>query len=218
MDRTDGPSSTFRRAGGLAAVAAGLGGVAYSAAFTVFLKGHSVTAGKVSTVLLFGGGIVAIVAWLGIGDALRSGDPGFGLMATVFGVLSGAGMAIHGAYDLANFVKPPGELGAAANLPNAVDPRGLMTFGVAGLAILIAAWVAGHRGALRIELTPLGTLAGVLLEIVYFGRLIILDPNKPFLLAAAVISGFLVTPAWFVWTGLELIRRPGASAAVPAPP
>ena len=97
-----------------------------------------------------------------------------------------------------------------ANLPNAVDPRGLMTFGVAGLAILIAAWAAGHRGAFRIELTPLGTLAGALLVIVYLGRLIVLDPNKPFLLAAAVVSGFLVTPAWFVWTGIELLREGGA--------
>jgi hypothetical protein len=199
----------FRRWAGVAVIVAGVGGIAYSAAFTIFLKGHSTGAGKLSTVLLFGGGIVVIVAWLGIGEAVGEGDRGFGRLAAVLGVLSGAGMAIHGAYDLANFVKPPGDLGAAANLPNAVDPRGLMTFGVAGLAILIAAWAASHRPTLFPRaLTPLGTLAGVLLEVVYFGRLIVLDPNKPFLLGAAVISGFVVTPAWFVWTGATLLRAP----------
>jgi hypothetical protein len=211
LDRTT-PTSSYRRVAGLAAVAAGIGGVAYSAAFTVFLKGHSLTAGKFSAVLLFGGGIVVIVAWLGIGDVLTAADRGFGRLAAVLGVLSGAGMAIHGAYDLANFIKSPGDLGAAANLPNAVDPRGLMTFGVSGLAILIAAWAAGHRGAFRVELTPLGTLAGALLEVVYFGRLIVLDPNTPFLLVAAVISGFLVTPAWYAWTGVELLRGGPASS------
>ncbi len=40
----------------------------------------------------------------------------------------------------------------------------------------------------------------------YFGRLIVLDPNKPLLLGAAVVSGFLVTPAWFVWIGFLLLQ------------
>ncbi len=50
--------------------------------------------------------MVAIVAWIGIGERLRRADPGFGLLALVLGVASGAGMAAHGAYDLANFLKP----------------------------------------------------------------------------------------------------------------
>jgi hypothetical protein len=197
-------SIRFDRVAGWAAIAAAVGGFAYSAAFTTYLKGSSIGAAKVATVLLFGGGLVVIVAWIGIGERLRSGDPGFGLLAVVLGIVAATGAAIHGAYDLANFVKPPASL--PADVPNAVDPRGMMTFGVAGLAILVASLAIVRTGAFSRSLAGLGAVAGVLLVFVYLGRLIILDPNNVVLLAAAVISGFVVTPLWFALAGRELLR------------
>ncbi len=202
-------SIRFERLAGWAAIAAAVGGIGYSAAFSTFLHDGSVAAAKVATVLLFGGGFVVIIAWIAIAGRLRERDAGFGTWALVLGVLAGAGSAIHGAYDMANFVKPPasGPLSlAVANYPNAVDPRGLMTFGVAGLAILVAAWAIVRTGAFDRRLAVLGAIDGLLLEVVYFGRLIILNPKNPFLLTAAVITGFLATPAWFVLAGRDLLK------------
>jgi hypothetical protein len=147
---------------------------------------------------------VVIVAWVGIAERLRQRDAGFGLCALAFGVIAAAGSAVHGAYDLANFVKPPASL--AADVPNAIDPRGMMTFGVAGVAILLASFAIVRTGAFPRRLAGLGALAGLLLVVVYLGRLIILDPNNGFLLTAAVISGFVVTPAWFALAGADLLR------------
>jgi hypothetical protein len=205
-------SIRFDRVAGWAAIAAAVGGFAYSVAFTTFLKGHSAPAAKIATVLLFGGGLVLIVAWVGISDRLRAADPGFGLLALIMGVIAAAGAAVHGAYDLANFVKPPANL--PADVPNAIDPRGMMTFGVAGLAILVASYSIVRGGGFSRMLAGVGTVAGILLIVVYLGRLIILDPNNPALLAAAVVSGFLVTPLWFALAGRELLgagaQQPGA--------
>jgi hypothetical protein len=41
---------------------------------------------------------------------------------------------------------------------------------------------------------------------VYLGRLIVLNPKNPLLLTAAVLSGFVVSPAWFLWLGSILWR------------
>jgi len=197
-------SIRFERVAGWAAIAAAAGGFAYSVAFTTYLKNGSTTAAKVATTLLFGGGLVVAVAWAGIGARLRAADEGFGLCALVFGLVAAVGSAVHGAYDLANYIKPPAV--ASADLPNAVDPRGLMTFGLAGLAILAAAFVIVRTGAFPRRLAGLGAAAGLLLVMVYVGRLTILNPKNPVLLTAAVVSGFLVTPAWFLLTGRELLR------------
>ncbi len=206
-------SIRFERVAGLAAVAAAVGGILYSAAFTTYLKGHSVGAAKIAAALLFGGGLVVIVAWVGVGERLRRRDPGFGLCALAFGVVAAAGSAVHGAYDLANFIKPPASL--PADVPNAIDPRGMMTFGVAGVAILLASLAIARTEAFPRRLAGLGALAGVLLVAVYLGRLIILDPNNGFLLSAAVVSGFVVTPAWFALAGVDLLRN--ASDGDPRP-
>ena len=84
-----------------------------------------------------------------------------------------------------------------------------MTFAFAGVALLIVAWVIIRTAALPRGLGWLGFAGTVLLAIVYFGRLIILNPKSPGVLIAAVLSGFLVNPAWFVCLGLSLRRRAG---------
>jgi hypothetical protein len=41
---------------------------------------------------------------------------------------------------------------------------------------------------------------------IYLGRLIVLDPKSPVLLVAALLAGFIVDPAFYVWLGIELRR------------
>lgn len=110
----------------------------------------------------------------------------------------------HGAYDLANLVKPPASL--AADVPSSTDPRGLGTFALIGLAVAIASMLIVRGGLLPLRLGYLGFLGAALLVFVYVGRLVILNPKSPGLHAAAVISGFLVNPAWFIWLGATLVR------------
>jgi hypothetical protein len=49
-------------------------------------------------------------------------------------------------------------------------------------------------------------LDGVLLVLLYLARLIVLDPTSPLVLAPAVLTGFLVNPALYLWFGICLIR------------
>ena len=200
-------SVAFARFAGWSAIVAGVGGLGYSAAFVTYLRNGSTGAAETASLLLLLGGLLTIVVMLGAYERVRETDASFASVALVFGVISGAGTAIHGAFDLANFINPPAA--STTGLPNAVDPRGLMTFAFAGIALLIVAWVIIRTAALPRGLGWLGFAGTVLLAIVYFGRLIILNPKSPGVLIAAVLSGFLVNPVWFVWLGLSLRRRAG---------
>ena len=201
-------AASFQSLVGIIAVAVGVGGLAYSIAFVIYLHSGSTTAAKLTAVLLMGGGVLGIPVFVAVYERLRPAEPALALLALIFGVVASVGSAIHGGYDLANFINPPAA--STTGLPNAVDPRGLMTFAFAGVALLIVAWVIIRTAARPRGLGWLGFAGTVLLAIVYFGRLIILNPKRPGVLIAAVLSGFLVNPAWFVWLGLSLRRRAGA--------
>lgn len=43
--------------------------------------------------------------------------------------------------------------------------------------------------------------------IAYLGRLIVLDPNSPLILAPAGLAGIVVSPIWYAGVGRELLRR-----------
>jgi hypothetical protein len=51
----------------------------------------------------------------------------------------------------------------------------------------------------------------------YVGRLVILNPHDTALHTAAVISGFLVNPTWFLWLGAVLWRGRPVTAVAPLP-
>jgi hypothetical protein len=59
-------------------------------------------------------------------------------------------------------------------------------------------------------LVMLGYLSGVLLVLIYLGRLIVLDATSPFVLGPAALEGFVVNPVWYIWLGRTLLR--GSSA------
>ena len=114
------------------------------------------------------------------------------------------GSTIHGGYDLANALNPPST--PNVDLPSQVDPRGLLTFGVAGLALVVISWLITSSGRLPRGLGYLGYLSAVLLIVLYLGRLIILSPASPIILGPALLNGFIVSPIWYVWLGLSLVR------------
>jgi hypothetical protein len=114
------------------------------------------------------------------------------------------GAAIHGAYDLANAINPPG---VTTDLPNAVDPRGFLTFGVSGLGVFVLSALALRSAEAPRGWAWLGALLGALLVVIYLGRLIVLDATSPLILAPAALTGFVVSPAWYIWLGAMLLGR-----------
>ena len=197
----------YERFAGACAVAVAVGGLIYSISFMTYLKTGRLAAAKVATFLLFGGGILVLAVLIAVYGRLREVDPSFALWALALGLVAAAASSIHGAYDLANFAKHPvGAPAGLASLPNAVDPRGVMTFGVSGLATLVAAWLILQGAAFPKRLGQLGIVTGLLLIVVYLGRLIILNPKNPVVLTAAILTGFILSPLWFVWLGRELLQ------------
>jgi hypothetical protein len=191
-------------------MAAAIGGFAYSISFTTYLKTGNASAAKIATFLLFGGGVFVSAVMVAVYQRVRDTDPSFALWGLALGLVAAAGSAIHGAYDLANFVKRPVGAPSGYNvLPNAVDPRGLMTFAVSGLAVVVLSYLISRGTAFPRRVGQLGYVAGILLVLVYLGRLIILNPKNPAVLTVAVLSGFIVSPLWFLLVGRELWRDSG---------
>ena len=122
----------------------------------------------------------------------------------MFGLAGALAATLHGGYDLANAIHPPDQ---ASSLPSAIDPRGLGTFGIAGIAMLAFAYLMGRDASFPRNLSYLGYLSGALLIVIYLARLIILSATSPLVLLPAAIEGFIVNPAWYVWLGFAL-RRP----------
>jgi hypothetical protein len=195
-------TTPFIRLSGLAAILAALVGLLYSISF-VALQNN-----LLSALCLMLGGLFSITALTALFEELRRVDAGaamFGLLLAAAGAL---GAAIHGGYDLANALNPPLEnTPALADLPSAIDPRGLLTFGVAGLALLVAVLLMQQDAGYSRGFIILTFVLALLLIVVYIGRLILLAPTNPLLLAAAIATGFVVNPLWYLLLGMRLRRQ-----------
>ena len=200
-------TTQYERFAGLAAILVGLVGLLYSVSFVVLQNN------LLSAVFLLAGGLLSLVALVALFNRLAEADAGFALLGLMLAGVSALGAAIHGAYDLANAIHPPVEAAGAAGLPNAIDPRGFLTFGLAGLAVLVAAVLMGRGGRFPNLLRLLTFVLGLLLLIIYLGRLIVLDPTSPLILAPAALTGFILNPVWYIWLGLEL-RKGWSKSAV----
>jgi hypothetical protein len=151
------------------------------------------------------GGIVSTVVIVALYDRLRETDATFALWALLLGVIGMIGSAIHAGYDLANVIHPPASP-LPDDIPSQVDPRGFTTFGISGLAFFVLAWLMTRSGGFPRRLGQLGYAVAILYIVLYLGRLIILTPTNPVVAVAALLSGVVVSPAWYIWLGL-LLRR-----------
>jgi hypothetical protein len=188
----------LQRAAGLAALAAAATGLLYSISFVLVSRVSPAAGGLLSALFLVLGGLLTVVVLAGVYDRRREARPALALLVVVLGAAGALGAAIHGGFDLANAIHPPGAL--SAGLPNAVDPRGMLTFGVAGLAVIgLGLLIGGGPGRL-------GYFTGALLIVVYLARLIILSPTNLAVLLPAALAGFIVNPVFYAWLGLWLLR------------
>jgi hypothetical protein len=183
---------------------AAVSGLMYSVSFVIIARIAPSLGGGLSGFFLLVGGILSASALVGLYERLRAAGGGYATWALMFGLAAALAATLHGGYDLANVINPPSQ---SSSLPSPVDPRGLGTFGLAGVALLGFAFLILRDPSFPPGLGYLGYLSGALLVVIYLGRLIILNASSPVILGPAGLEGFLVNPAWYVWLGLVL-RRP----------
>ena len=201
-------TTSFERFSGLCAIITGIFGFLYSVAFIIISRGAPVAGGLLSALFLVLGGLLATAALAGLYHRLRETDAAFALWALLLGITGAIGSLIHGGYELANAINLP----ASPNLglPNPIDPRGLLTFGVAGVALFVVAWLIGRGGQFPRGFGYLGYVSAVLLIVLYLGRLIVLEATSPVIVVPALLEGFLVNPIWYIWLGVALWRGQSA--------
>jgi hypothetical protein len=188
----------LQRAAGFAALGAAVVGLLYSISFVVISRSSPAAGGLLSALFLLLGGLFTVAALAGVYDRRREARPSLALLMVVVGSAGALEAAIHGGFDLANAIHPPGSL--PNDVPSAVDPRGLMTFGVAGLGLLLLGRLVG--GGLGL----FALLTGALLILVYLARLIVLTPSNPAVLLPAALAGFIVNPVFYAWLGVWLLQ------------
>jgi hypothetical protein len=204
------PNGSFERWAGAAAIATSLGGVLYSAAFLggVVLGVNPELGILVASAALLIGGLLSAVVLVAIYRRVSPAASELALIGLVFALMGALGGIVHGGYDLAIALNPPAsDPLTEAGLPSPVDPRGLLTFGMAGLGLLILTGLAYRDGAFSRPVSTFGIALAVLLILVYLGRLIILSPTNPLVAVPAGLAGVIVGPFFYFALGLELRRR-----------
>jgi hypothetical protein len=183
---------------------AGVSGFLYSVSFVIVARSAPTLGAGLSGFFLLVGGIFGASALLGLYDKLHPSSSGYARWALLFGLAAALAATLHGGYDLANAIHAPDQ---TTTLPSAVDPRGLGTFGLAGLSMLAFAFLIAREPSLPRGLAYLGYLSGALLVLIYLGRLIVLDASSALILAPAGLEGLVVNPAWYIWLGFALRRN-----------
>lgn len=202
-----GLDPAFRGFASACAFVVGVGGFAYSTAFVAVLRGSGEPAATAASVFLLLGGLLATPVLVAVYLLLRATSPGLALWALAVGLIGAFGSAIHGGFDLANVINEPS--GSGGGFPNPIDPRGLLTFGFAAVGTAAVAWLILRGGRLPRGLGVVAAVLAVLLLVIYLGRLVVLDPTHPALLTAALATGFVVNPLWWIWLGTSIRKAPG---------
>jgi len=203
-------ATAYERTAGTAAIATGAGGIVYSIAFLGgVVEGWALQLGlTVASIALMVGGLLSILVMVALYRRLVASASAVALLALLLVAVGAAGALLHGGYDLANSVHAPvTDLFAEAQLPSPVDPRGLLTFGVTGLGLLLLAWQSRRSGTLPARLAALGMVLGSLLIVVYLGRLLIVTPTNLLVAIPAALTGIVLSPTFYIWLGIELRRR-----------
>ncbi|MFL5735130.1 MAG: hypothetical protein ACJ78Q_18395 [Chloroflexia bacterium] len=195
-------STSYERFAGWCAMGAAVAGLIYSLAFVVLKEPWLYGLAQLV------GGLLTTAVLVAVYSRLRAIDQNFALWGLLLGLAGALGSAIHGGFDLANALNPPkADVLGDANVPFLVDPRGLLTFGVASIGTLIIAWLMTRGTFFPKSLGYLGYLLAALLMIIYVGRLVVLDATSLAILIPAALAGFIVNPAWYAWLGWTLTRK-----------
>jgi len=195
--------TSFEKFSGWTAVLAGISGFLYSVAFIVLRDN------LLSALFLMVGGLFSTAALTALYQRVRGTENGFALLGFLLTLGAALGSAIHGGYDLSNTLHPPASINT--DLPNPIDPRGLLTFGIAGLGLFLLSWLMTKEMRFPKSLSYVGILSAILMIILYLGRLIILQATSLAIVIPALLEGFIVNPLWYIWLGITFLRSKNPS-------
>ncbi|MCB9099790.1 MAG: hypothetical protein H6632_09640 [Anaerolineales bacterium] len=191
-------------------IAAGAINFLYAVAFVIIARSNPHLGSLLSALCLLLSGLLVTTTVTALYQRLRTVDATLALWALPLGLAGALGAAIHGGYDLGNAINPPAigsELTAnLASLPSQIDPRGLTTFGIMGLALFVFTWLMNRHSGFPKGLVYLGYVFAALFVMLYLARLIVFNPANPLLLVPVLVTGFVVNPIWHIWLGLTLRR------------
>jgi hypothetical protein len=205
----------FERFAALCALAVSGGSLLYAALFITIVEGSAETNDLWFTTLLIGA-LFTIPPWIAIYGRVRAVDAGLALTGLVLGLGGAFGGVLHGGYELAANVTPPKQ--GYYPGPESVS-KGVLRYLVAGLALLVIAWLIAYGRTLPAGLGFVAGFGGVLLVVIYFGRLFdFITPGDYTSLIPPILFGFVVHPFFYAWLGLVLWRaaRRIERVAVPA--
>ncbi len=155
-------------------------------------------------------GFASTVLIMGLAHRLESANSAFLQWAVLIAVIAAVGAMVHGGYRLGLALHPPPVL--PSDVPNDLDPRGLLTFGLGGLSILVLSWALQRMQATPAILTLAGYLSGAVLMAIYAGRLVFVYPSNRLMAVPAVIVGLVLLPAWYVGVAMFAGRQASAGS------
>lgn len=214
-------NKTFTRFGGLSAIIVGLLSILYAIFFLIISRQNESLGATGSWIILAMSGIFSSAAFVVLYERLRPTSEGFALWALVLGLFSSFATLTHGAYQALLLMTLPSAAEserAAIELvrmvPSQIDPSGLGTFGVIGLASLVIGMLilAGQR--LPRAMGYLAVVNAVLLITLFFATA---AGAQTLILLSGGLTSVVVGPIWWVWLGRELRREPQMAIADPAP-
>lgn len=189
-------STTFQKFAGVCAIFTGLAGLVYLASFLA-LKNPAALIPALALLLV---GILAFVPLIAVYQRVRSTDEGFALWGLLLGIGGASGAAIHSAFDLSSNLHPPA---VPFDYASPIDPRGFLTFAVAGLGAVVVSWLILRSRSFPSSIGYLGLVSGILLIALYLAYLVILSAASPLVLLLILLSG-LAQPIWYLWLGWQL--------------
>lgn len=195
---TEARLGTYERFAGVCAILAGAFTLLYSISFILLINE------PLSSFCLLVNGLLATAVLVAVYERLRTADPSFALWGLLLGLAGALGSALHGGYDLAAVLRE--HAAVDPNLPAAMDPRGLLTFGASGIGLWVFAWLIVRSKQLPQRLGYLAYAVAALQIILYLGRLIVFDAKNPVIVIPALLAGFIATPVFYLWLGITLWR------------
>jgi hypothetical protein len=199
---------TYDRFAGTCAILVGVGGLLYGVLFGAIVLGASRPVAIAWLTLGLVGALLAAPVSVALYYRLRDTDRGFALLALLLGLAAALGQLENSALGLGGALTPE-----FAGPGTPADPFGVFRFGLAGVALFVVGWLVVRGGALPRGLGYLAQVGGILLALVYVGRLTgVIDPATRITVLPPVLYGVVVHPILYVWLGVVL-RRTAANAS-----
>ena len=187
---------TFARRAAMAAYLVAALSISYAVVYLGFASRNpdDRSANALAYALIAAGALAASVATVGMSE--RAGASNARWLAA-FGVGYALLSAAHGVYDAI-------QAGSGAALAiSTTDPRGLATFGLAGVWMLVLGLGARGTKSLPSTLAAIAVVGGVDLILLFFATV---AQSTPVILVTGGLASVILGPAFWIWSGRILSR------------